>query len=322
MADYDTIVDMDTGKPIKTTRWYGSNGAMWFGIVCCILVVLGFLLLLWFVPYNYYYTDTNQHIYQVEQQMKSQSTQYSSQGLYSLGRAMSSKTEYDLCLSHMALYHLVGSDPVLMSKTDTSKFGENQAMKNYVIRNQFNLRYNVEPDKLGYDTKKLGIKKDERYMVLHYEIASSYTQFSAVRFVESTYDVIRKVVVPRRIVTICSNDPMGSTRKCSLTHSDILIMNNTRIIYMDQPNIPTNNRNKTIVPKDDDDEGEVNEEDIVEDTNQDVDNNEVIDSTNNLINDISHIRLYHVNFYKEDVPHGVGGAYNEYVALSIEPTRC
>jgi hypothetical protein len=323
---YDDItVDIETGKPISSSerRWYGSGtGRYWFAAVCCIVVFFVLLLLLFFLPYNYYWNDTNNHMYQIEQQMKSQSTPYSSQGLYSLGRALSTKTEYDLCLSTNALYHLVvGSDPVVMNKTDTSRYGESQSTKHYIIRNQFNLRYNVAPDKLGYDTKKLGIRKDEKYIVLHYEIASAYTQFSSVRFVESAYDVYKKMVLPRRIVTICSNDPMGSTRKCSLTQGDIMIMNNTRIIYMDQPNLPPiNGRNRTVVPNNvDTNDGE---DDIVEDANEDVDNNEIIDSTNALMNDISHIRLYHVLFYKEYIANDSIASYGEYVALSIQPTRC
>src|SRR6478609_11702187 len=99
MSDYDkVVVDIDTAKPIgHKHRWYhGHSATTWFAIVCCILVVLGFFLILWFVPYNYYWTDTNNHMYNIEQQMKAQSTHYSSQGLYSLGKALSTKTEYDL----------------------------------------------------------------------------------------------------------------------------------------------------------------------------------------------------------------------------------
>lgn len=348
--EYDTvdttIKDIDTGKTIKTYRsWYPDYSAKtWAVIVCCIVIVIVFGLFIFFMPW-YYYNDNNYYIHQIEQQMKSQSTQFTSQGLYSLGRSLSSRTEYDLCLSHMTLYHIApGSDPAVLEVTVKSRFEENRLLKHHTIRTQFNLRYNVAPDKLGYDTNKLEMRKDERFVVLHYEVASSYAAFSSIRFIESTLDS-KKSIVPRRVVTLCSNDPSGLAKKCnrrSANFDGMLIMNNTRILHMDQPNTgsggggkkhppsppgSTNPRNRTsniyVEPKDVDDEEEGEGGEEIEDSNEDVDYNEVRDNTNALINDITHTRFYNILFYREDKQSMKGGNdYSEYVALSVEPTKC
>lgn len=326
MATYDPILDIDTGKPIDQPyksggHWYHKhNGKLWFGAVCCILVVVFVVLLLWGLSYSYC-TETNYHVHELGKQMKAQNKQFSSQGLYSIAMAIGSKSEYNLCLSHMAPYHTMNmgggtndTDVILLEKTDTSKFSENRGTKNYVMKVLFNVRYNVEPKNLGYDIERLGIRSDERYMVVHFEVASKYTQFSSIRFIESTIDY-KNMITPKRVITICSNDMSGSARSCGRYASldDVLIMNNTRILPMDH--IPSHIKNKTGVhPKNVDPEDD-EDEDVDDEEEGNLEHDDSQDSRNQLIDEISHLRLFHVLFYKE-------AGDNEYLSLSIQPTQC
>jgi hypothetical protein len=339
MSNYDPI-DIDTGKPIDHHHgghhWYHKHsGKFWWAFVCCVLVVLFLILLFWGLSYSYC-NETYYHVHELKNQINSQNKQFSSQGLYSIAGAISSKSEYNLCLSHMAPYHTVnmggggsggnntGTNVILLEKTDTSKYEENRGVKNYVVKLLFNVRYNVAPKNLGYDVEKLGIRPDERYMVVHFEVVSKYPQFSSIRFVESTIDTYRDIITTRRIITICSNEMSGSARSCGryATMENMLIMNNTRIFPMDH--VPSHIKNKTgsgggtIRPKNDPDEDEDMDEDYDgygEDDNGDIEHDNTQDSRNKLIDEISHTRLFHILFYKES-------GNNEYISLSIEPTQC
>ena len=52
-----------------------------------------------------------------------------------------------------------------------------------------------------------------------------------------------------------------------------------------------------------------------EEEGDDVEHDASLESRNRLIDEISHVRLFHIHFYKES-------GDSEYISLSIEPTRC
>jgi hypothetical protein len=219
----------------------------------------------------------------------------------------------------MALYHLntTGSEERLLL-TDTSVPGLD-SQKNFVIKMKFNMRFNLRPDELGYDVEKLGIRADEKYLLLHYELATNYPHFSTIRLVESSLDLFSKTLQMRRIFTLCSNSPSATERRCNrlTTLSDNIVMNNTRISTMDQPQKynTTSSFTRDIPDKFSGSGSGGGGGGSSKDLDQ-INNNA---NTQALEDEISNVRLFHVYFYREASSRDL---YGEYLALSIEPKVC
>lgn len=239
-------------------------------------------------------TEIQQYVHRLETQFLS-GKGFSTNGLYTVTNAFN-----QLLLCHMALYNAPSGDTMKLVASDTTQFIENkEQIENFVIKTKFDIRFNMGPDQLGYDITKLGIRPDEKYMTVHYEVATNYPYFSTIKLVESTLDLRRRTLVTKREIVLCSNHPSSTERRCNRQTSlnDVIVMNNTRISPMDM----IKNATKTS--------GKISD-DLM-------DNDEKY--AQKLEDEISNLRLFHVYFYREAPAREF---YKEYLTLGIEPVQC
>jgi hypothetical protein len=300
------IDDFNADKPHHHHHPVVASVSSWrywiFGVLCFLLFFLFFFLFwgTWATTNN----ETQQAISRIKSQLSPSSSKgFTTSGLYSVSSAFN-----QLSLCHMALYHGTtdadGKNERLQM-TDAREFTEQE---NYVVKTRFDMRFNVEPDQLGYDVRKLGISPDEKYLIVHYELASNYPFFSTIKLVESTLDIKTKTLIVKRELILCSNHPSSSERRCNrhTTLNDIIAMNNTRISPMD-PVRRSDRKNASKTTKVE----PANDMDMMDDDERHV---------QQLEEEISNLRLFHLNFYRESSTSR--DYYKEYLSLSVEPAQC
>ena len=190
----------------------------------------------------------------------------------------------------------------------------------FVIKTYFNIKYNAIFDD-NHFYKKLNLDPGEKYQLIHYELASNFNSFSTVKLIESEFDLTKKSLVLKKEFIVCSNNPQIEVKRCQLQNDGMLLMNNTRLLYM---NNPMNNQYDTsFVP--------LNENEEIGGNNQSQQAKDYsgIDMTpgykenlNFLKDDVSHLRLYHLLFYKSESNSRNSDSYTEAPILSVELNKC
>lgn len=308
-------------------------GKVWFIVFCCVVVFL-IVLITYLALFNTGIERNQHHIHELDKKIATQNHDYSSTGVYSLASSVNLGTEYALTLCHRDLYHLHHKD-TKMKRVSIDEEGYRGVIgeKTYIIKTTFSLRYNVEAQDLGFNVAKYKLRSGDRYLVVHYEVVSSYGAFSTIKLVESTIDKERLLKTKRDIV-VCSDNPSynSGVRKCSRhgTLDNTMVLYNTHLFPMDtipkkQPSTlkPVNSsvsRNKgptqrTNNPPPEDDEVKLDDDGIDLLT-------EEKDGIHMLENELSHIRLFHLVFLKENTTQTRDKEFNEYIVLAVEPTRC
>jgi hypothetical protein len=296
MSYTPTAIDIDDFNADKPHHHHPvvasvSSWRYWiFGVLCFLLFFL-FFFLFWgtWATTN---SETQQAISRIKSQLTPSSKGFTTSGLYSVPAGFN-----QLSLCQMALYHgTTDSDGKneRLQMTDAREFTEQE---NYVIKTRFDMRFNVEPDQL-----------DEKYFIVHYELASNYPFFSTIKLVESTLDIKTKNLIVKRELILCSNHPSSSERRCNrhTTLNDIIAMNNTRISPMD-PVRRSDRKNASKTTKIE----PANDMDMMDDDERHV---------QQLEEEISNLRLFHLNFYRESA--STRDSYKEYLSLSVEPSQC
>lgn len=314
MSYEPTAIDIDDFNADKSHHHHhnavvatASSWRYWILGVFCFLLFFLFFFIFWGTAWNTT-NETQQQINTIKSQLSTTTTKgFTAGGLYSVPSAAFNQ----LSLCHMALYHgeTEAGGGEKLQLTDTRELTD---AENYVVKSRFDMRFNVEPDQLGYDVRKLGISPDEKYMMVHYEMASNYPFFSTIKLVESTLDMQRKTLIIKREIVLCSNNPSSSERRCNrrTTLNDIIAMNNTRISPMDPLRKP--NRKNTSKPTETKTTTTTttNDMDVMDDDERHV---------HQLEDEISNLRLFHIQFYRETPSRDF---YKEYLSLSIEPIQC
>lgn len=307
MSYEPTAIDIDDFNADKPHKYHHntvvasvSSWRYWILGVFCILFFFLFFFLFYGIAWN-----TNETTQQQINTIKSQLTSTTPKGFTASG-LYSSISQLSLC--HMALYHGV-TDAAGGEKLQLTDTREMMEQENFIVKSRFDMRFNVEPDQLGYDVRKLGISPDEKYMLVHYEMATNYPFFSTIKLVESTLDMEKKSLIVKREIILCSNNPSSSERRCNrrTTLNDIIAMNNTRISPMD-PSVRRADRRNTSKPTQT--KTASNDMDVMDDDERHV---------HQLEEEISNLRLFHIQFYRETSSRE---SYREYLSLNAEPIQC
>lgn len=331
----------------KEEKHWAKQYAGWFWIGICAFFVL--IIIVLFVVWGTSWNQISFHdrsLRDIDRRLVAQKADFSSNGLYSLAASFKTHSEYDLWLCHMSMYELDRLAPDapelfyqadraqrLLGKPIVAQSLEDEAAQ-YMIKSRFWLRYNVPAEALGFNKAKLGMNDErvaeQRYLVVHYEVATSYAHFASVKLVEYSQDIYRKTMRMRREITLCSNAQQGTTRRCNDAASmdEILILNNTRVYQMDQVNsamhtrpraTPSAARGQPVRQEEERDEVGI---DLLLDEKE---------SAAQLENEMANTRAFLLLFTRERTVAGSASRTPargeptrqvEYVALAVEPTRC
>lgn len=328
------VVERTSTAPVSAAYPWGAYYVLGF---LCFFIVLIILAVFFFSYWGWGTTQNTMNIQSLNTRLAAQHhSDFETEGLYSLAQTLQSRQPQTLALCHMGLYAAttasgVGLQPV---RDTTTHLGEQQQHHSdvfyYVVKSRFALHFNVDAaraDAYGFDLSRLSRAADERYQMIHYEIASSYTDFSTIKLVESELDLSKRSLRVKREFIACSNNPLLAVKRCGNLIDGRLVMNNTRLEPMDvahkekknktgDANLSTATTTKQQTPP-------ATKATVVA-TEEGIDlTPEHQESLRALKSEISHVRLYHVVCYKSETPlNRDDETFRETVLLRIELNKC
>lgn len=289
------------------------------GGLLCILMTIGLLFVVSWIWSGSIQNHNNHFIHQLDQRLSSgHHSDFTTNGLYSLTNTFKTGETNVLSLCHLALYSKNGE--MLQPKNTDSNYKSDPTTTTtdpfYIIKSYFNIKYNAN----FYNNdiyKKLNIDPSERYLLIHYELASNFDQFSSIKLIESEINLRTKSLQLKKEFIVCSNNPSIEVKRCQLQNDGILLMNNTRLLYMDNPSHYNENNDKPIndIPLEKNDSHHIKDHSGIDITPG------YRENLRDLKDDISHLRLYHLLFYKTDSS-GRDSIFNENIILSISLNKC
>lgn len=315
---------------------YGYSRSAWFAVACfaIFLVVVILIAVLW--PYTVTTTQSNaMSIHSLNEKLAAQHrSDFETEGMYSLSRAFHTHQPHTLALCHMGLYRTSSasaSDLRVVQDAGLHVGEKHGSERYYVVKAHFNIQFNVDALSLsGVTARKLQQQLqvyDEHYQLVHYEMASSFTDFSTVRLIESELDVHKNQLKVKREFIACSNNPSLDVKRCHNLVDGLMAMNNTRLVTMDNPTkekkqkkdpvnetAPATVKAKTV-------SGKTTASELESDQGVDL-TPEVKESLKQLKNEITHLRMYHIQFYHAEKGARDSDSFKETLILTVEPSKC
>jgi hypothetical protein len=324
-----------TGKKYRLVDVYNRHSGKVLCVVVVALILFFSLVFIYWGRFDRFGDRTDRRIGDLDHRLSSRGRvggeSFAANGLYAMSSIFTAREEYTLALCQLSLYR-TGTGPgkrEILLPRDTAQqvraLVNREAVpeKSFVIKTHFELHYNVNPSEL-VGVKLKGMSREERFLVLHYEVASNYAHFSTIKLVVSTEDIYRRIPRLKREVILCSDRP-GSARRCSRrsTMDSFMMMNNSLLLSMEagtpisrNPKEKNSSVKSETAPAGDGEDNSAEEGLNLLSTDK--------ESLFALEQDIASIRLFHILFYKESVGEGGREAedYSEYIALTVEPSAC
>jgi hypothetical protein len=326
---YISSASSSSQQPVIVTAATPYSRTTWVvGGVLCILVTIAILFAASWIWSGSIQSHHNHFMSQIDERLSMKHhSDFNTNGLYSLSNAFKSTESSVLSLCHMALYSGGRDDSQLSRVTDSSVFvGEKSKNRTllkerlYIIKSYFNIQYNANfHDDDVY--RKLNIDPTERYQLIHYELASDFNEFSTIKLIESEFDSTKKAILIKKEFIVCSNNPEKDVKRCRVQMDGSLLMNNTRLIYLDDP---SNHNNKDITVQNT--EGPNQTQKPKDYAGIDI-TPEYKENLRGLKEEISHLRLYHLEFYRAEPQGHYHNSrdldfFRESLLISIEPNKC
>ncbi len=313
---------------------HGTSHSRWIMLGCVVLfvVVVSITIGFW-IWAGTTTTTTSQQMHALDAKLQRQRySDFSSEGLYSLANTLRTRAPHVLQLCHMALYTESEQSKTLHPVDDVAEAAaEHRNDEYYVVKAQFAIQFNVKPEELGYDARRLGLDQlDEHYQMTHYELAANYVDFSTVKLLETELDVHRRALRTSGEFIVCSNNPALHVKRCGTQQDGLFVMNNTRLVLMDAPTLRDapqktattgtttkalpQGKTPTATPK----------------TSAPTERDDGVDLTpesrehlKGLRGEISHLRLYYLQFYRAIPPVSRDDdTFREQLVLRVEPNKC
>ncbi len=340
-VDEEVLVE----KPVYYNA-YGYTRGAWLAVACfgIFLVVVILIAVLW--PYTVTTTQSNaMHIQSLNERLAAQHrSDFETEGMYSLARAFHTRQPHTLALCHLGMYRVASvggttGDTLRPVQDVGSHLGEHKGdAQYYVVKAHFNMQFNVDALTLsGVAARKLQAQLevyDERYELVHYEMASSFIDFSTVKLVESELDTHKNALKIKREFIACSNNPALNVKRCRNLVDGLLVMNNTRLVTMDNPLYDNKKKHAPATPNATvGGTGRTTTTNTVKsgvkqtselESEQGIDlTPEVKESLKALKSEITHLRMYHIMFYRAEKGRDASGDnYKENLILTVEPNKC
>lgn len=308
---------------------HGYSKSAWIFGGCVVLFVIIILVTIGFwIWAGTTTTATSARIHALDARLQQQRhSDFESEGLYSLGHTLHTRSPHVLQLCHLALYSSTENDPKALHRVvdQATAAAEHRNDEYYVVKAQFAMQFNVRPEELGYDTRRLGLDQlDEHYQLVHYELSSNFQDFSTVKLLETELDLHKKVLRTRREFVACSNNPSLSVKRCDIKDG-LFVLNNTRLVLMDapvpqtpSPTSPTTGAKTVpgrVVPK-------ATAAPTARDDGVDL-TPEAQESVKDLRRELTHLRLYYVQFYRSlPAVSRDEDTFREQLVLRVQPNKC
>lgn len=311
---------------------HGYSKSAWIFAGCVALFVVIVLITIGFwIWAGTTTTATSARLHALDSKLQQQHhSDFESEGLYSLGHTLHTRAPHVLQLCHLALYaqeDATGGSKTLRRVTDqATAAAERRNDEYYVVKAQFAMQFNVRPEELGYDTRRLGLDQlDEHYQLVHYELASNYVDFSTVKLLETELDLHKHVLRTRREFVACSNNPALSVKRCNTRLDDLFVLNNTRLVLMDAPvpqTPPPSAVGAATVPNKARVTPKATEAPTMQSDGVDL-TPEAQESVKDLRRELTHLRLYYVQFYRAlPAVSRDDDTYREQLVLRVQPNKC
>lgn len=323
----------------KKATYYGYTRGAWFAVACVALVVLIVVLVVVLVPWNTATTQaTASQVRTLEQRLAEQHrSDFETERIYSLSDAYRTGRPHTLALCHIGLYQAppgqvtlsalppIPTELVPPAAPTTTKSGAAET-KQYAILAHFQLQFNADTPALRDMVRRLQLDEgDGRQELIHYELASSYRDFSTVKLVELALDTHRNALKVKREFVACSNNPALRVKRCDHQVDGLMVMNNTRMLPMENPLRPSTKKPKTGANATTTTVTKPKTPAKTEEPQQGIDlTPESQESLKALKNKLTHLRMYFIQFYHAEKP-ATGrdaDAFQEKLVLTIEPNKC